>query len=233
MTKKQTTQDNIFYYQEISQDILNLSLRFSYEEVGFYLTFKAAYIFHKGKIPFDKINQFCRIFSNQDNFNNFIKNNFKIEDGFVVSESFNKEIDFISKKSQERKDAAKSRWKNTNVDAIAYTNANAIGDAKHQTINIKQETLNNKQKKDKNFIAPTLQEIEAYCKERKSVVSAKDFYDYYATGNWKDAKGNQVRNWKQKLITWENKKKQSINNSYAQQSTGSYLDFLTGGQNGK
>jgi hypothetical protein len=99
MTKKQTTQDNIFYFQEVSQDILNLSLRFSYEEIGFYLTFKAAYIFHKGKVPYSKINQFCRVFNDQEKFTNFIKNNFKIEGDFVISESFNNEIDFIAKKS--------------------------------------------------------------------------------------------------------------------------------------
>jgi NACalpha-BTF3-like transcription factor len=28
--------------------------------------------------------------------------------------------------------------------------------------------------------------------------SAKKFYDYYSIANWKDSKGNQVKNWKQK-----------------------------------
>jgi hypothetical protein len=53
------------------------------------------------------------------------------------------------------------------------------------------------------FIPPTLEEIVAYVQERKSTVDAKRFYDYFNAGNWKDAKGNQVKNWKQKLITWE------------------------------
>jgi len=48
-----------------------------------------------------------------------------------------------------------------------------------------------------------LQDVENYCQERKNSVDAKKFFDYYSTGNWKDAKGNQVKNWKQKLLTWE------------------------------
>lgn len=75
-----------------------------------------------------------------------------------------------------------------------------------------KENINNKlfiQKKD--FIKPTLEEIEQYCKERNNNVDPKTFYDFYEAGDWKDSKGNKVKNWKQKVITWErdNKGKQS------------------------
>ena len=53
------------------------------------------------------------------------------------------------------------------------------------------------------FVAPSLEEVEAYCKERNSSVDPKTFYDYFTAGNWHDSKGNPVKNWKQKLITWE------------------------------
>lgn len=62
-------------------------------------------------------------------------------------------------------------------------------------------------KKTHIFVPPTLEEIEAYCKERKNNVDAKYFFDYYSEGNWIDAKGNKVKNWKQKLITWEKSSK--------------------------
>ena len=58
-------------------------------------------------------------------------------------------------------------------------------------------------KPQKRFVKPTLDEIKAYCQERNNNVDAKAFFDYYETGNWKDAKGKPVRNWKQKVITWE------------------------------
>jgi hypothetical protein len=58
--------------------------------------------------------------------------------------------------------------------------------------------------KKKNFTPPTQEEVEAYCRERSSSVDPKAFYDYFTQGNWTDSKGQKVRNWKQKLITWEN-----------------------------
>ena len=30
----------------------------------------------------------------------------------------------------------------------------------------------------------------------------KIFFEYFETGNWIDSKGNKVKNWKQKLLTW-------------------------------
>jgi hypothetical protein len=53
------------------------------------------------------------------------------------------------------------------------------------------------------FTPPTLEEVEAYCKERGNKVNPKAFFDYFTTGGWKDSKGNPVKNWKQKIITWE------------------------------
>lgn len=67
-------------------------------------------------------------------------------------------------------------------------------------------------KKEKNiknnnnvFTPPTLEEITAYCRERNNNVDPKQFFDYFQTGNWIDSEGKPVRNWKQKLITWEKK----------------------------
>lgn len=54
-----------------------------------------------------------------------------------------------------------------------------------------------------HFTPPTLDEVAAYCKERDSSVDPKKFFDYFDTGGWIDSKGNHVKNWKQKLITWE------------------------------
>ena len=55
------------------------------------------------------------------------------------------------------------------------------------------------------FTPPSLEEVRAYCRERGNIVDADKFWTYYDAGGWKDAKGNPVRNWKQKVITWERK----------------------------
>lgn len=58
-------------------------------------------------------------------------------------------------------------------------------------------------KKPNRFVPPTLDDIKAYCLERNSCVDPNVFYDYFTTGGWKDSEGKPVKNWKQKLITWE------------------------------
>jgi hypothetical protein len=60
-----------------------------------------------------------------------------------------------------------------------------------------------KGKKKSEFIPPTLGEVIAYCASRGNKVDPQKFYDYYDASGWVDGKGNPVRNWKQKCITWE------------------------------
>lgn len=57
--------------------------------------------------------------------------------------------------------------------------------------------------KRKKFVPPTFEEVETYCRERNNNVDAKRFYDYYTASDWYDGKGNKVKSWKQKVITWE------------------------------
>ena len=67
----------------------------------------------------------------------------------------------------------------------------------------KEIEIDKKSIEKKRFVPPTLEDVRAYCKERNSSVDPLKFFEYYTAGNWKDSKGNPVRNWKQKLITWE------------------------------
>lgn len=53
------------------------------------------------------------------------------------------------------------------------------------------------------FVPPTLQEVQEYARSRNSNVDPKRFWEYFDAGQWKDAKGNPVKSWKQKFITWE------------------------------
>lgn len=68
--------------------------------------------------------------------------------------------------------------------------------------------VNNKINMGKNsFITPTLEEIKLYVEEKSIDVDYKYFYEYFTEGNWRDAKGNQVISWKQKLLTWSRNNK--------------------------
>jgi predicted phage replisome organizer len=68
--------------------------------------------------------------------------------------------------------------------------------------NVREEKIKDNKVKNK-FAPPTLEEIEDYCRERNNKVNPKAFYDYFTVGNWTDVNGNKVKNWKQKIITWE------------------------------
>lgn len=73
------------------------------------------------------------------------------------------------------------------------------------------KTTNNiyidKPKKAKAFVPPTLEEVQAYVASRNSIVDAKAFFEFYDVGHWVDSNGKPVKNWKQKLLTWEKNSK--------------------------
>ena len=75
---------------------------------------------------------------------------------------------------------------------------------KHQQLNTnksntKRSNTNLHTYKDQR---PTLEEVRGYIEAKKLNVDADRFYNYFEAGEWLDSKGNPVRNWKQKLITW-------------------------------
>lgn len=79
-------------------------------------------------------------------------------------------------------------------------------------------------KEKKKFIPPTLEEVKKYAKEKCPNVNAEDFYNYFTEGNWTDSKGNKVKSWKQKMLTWNSYKggKQNGNNRGIAENNGKY-----------
>jgi len=106
-------------------------------------------------------------------------------------------------KDKKSKTEAKDKQKISKPEGNVNVNVDVNVD-KDKDVECKSK-LKTKAKKPKGFTPPTLQEVKDYCQSRNNSVNAKKFFDYYDAGNWKDAKGNQVKNWKQKLLTWEGK----------------------------
>lgn len=65
------------------------------------------------------------------------------------------------------------------------------------------ESIGTKKRKPKRIEPPTLEEVMDYVRQRGCDVDPKKFYDYFSEGGWIDSEGKPVRNWKQKIITWE------------------------------
>lgn len=59
----------------------------------------------------------------------------------------------------------------------------------------------------KPFVPPTIDDVKKYAQEAGLDVDPKSFYDYFTVPNdagqtWIDSEGKPVRNWKQKMQTW-------------------------------
>lgn len=52
------------------------------------------------------------------------------------------------------------------------------------------------------FAKPTLEEVQAYCRERGNKVDADKFYDHYTSNGWRVGK-NPMKDWKAAVRTWE------------------------------
>lgn len=96
-----------------------------------------------------------------------------------------------------------SKNQGTNQDANLNDNVN---------VNVNENVNENVNVIRRKNIPPTLQEVTDYINEKKLNVDAKTFFNYFDTGNWIDSNGNKVKNWKQKLITWNNYKPVASNN---------------------
>jgi hypothetical protein len=77
-----------------------------------------------------------------------------------------------------------------------------------ETGNRKEETKENNtltgitKEKNKIFQKPTIEEVQAYCQERKNNVDAQKFFDYYTANGWKVGK-NSMKDWRAAVRTWE------------------------------
>lgn len=60
--------------------------------------------------------------------------------------------------------------------------------------------------KTKIFEKPTIEEIKAYCTERKNDVDAVAFFDFYESKGWKVGVA-KMKDWKASVRTWEQRQK--------------------------
>ena len=86
----------------------------------------------------------------------------------------------------------KAKEADTDTDTVTDT----VTDTDTETDNAE-----NPQKR-KRFTPPTVEEVSAYCQERKNGVDAQRFVDYYSSNGWKVGK-NAMKDWKAAVRTWE------------------------------
>ena len=57
----------------------------------------------------------------------------------------------------------------------------------------------------RGFKVPTLEEVKAYCDERRNNIDAAEFIDHYTSNGWKIGKA-PMRDWRAAVRTWERKR---------------------------
>ena len=54
----------------------------------------------------------------------------------------------------------------------------------------------------REFVPPTVDEVTAYCRERRSPVDPVAFWNFYASKGWMIGR-NRMKNWRCAVVTWE------------------------------
>ena len=77
-------------------------------------------------------------------------------------------------------------------------------DSDTDTVTVSKETTPNGvvKKAASRFTPPSVEEVAAYCAERKNHVNAQQFVDFYASKGWKIGK-DPMKDWKAAVRTWE------------------------------
>lgn len=66
----------------------------------------------------------------------------------------------------------------------------------------KEIDIDKEKKPPKRFTAPSLEDVKAYCEERKNNVDPERFVNYYTANGWKVGK-NPMKDWKAAVRSWE------------------------------
>lgn len=105
------------------------------------------------------------------------------------------------------------------VKDIPVTKSHTTSDEKSQVPMTKSHTQKKDKETNKRNICefpqktPTLEDVKKYVEEKGYNVDPVKFHEFYSAGNWHDSRGNKVKNWKQKLITWHHKNPSPQNNN--------------------
>lgn len=115
------------------------------------------------------------------------------------------EIQGVEKQAIENLPLVLQKEKSTKKEKDIYIYSNVIEEENTKNKKEKEIIKEKPHRTRKEFVPPTYEEVLEYARSRDREDLARKFFDYFDAGDWIDSKGNKVRNWKQKFITWENR----------------------------
>lgn len=126
----------------------------------------------------------------------------KIENDFLIIDFLNEQLYGIAETSKKRREAVLQRWAKVkqNDTSVLQLNTSVLQNDTEESRVDKSRVEKDKIRVVNKFTAPKILEVQTYFIENGfNKELAKRAFDYYDVANWKDSKGNQVKNWKQKM----------------------------------
>lgn len=134
-------------------------------------------------------------------------------------------------KLMDRREKDRERKRNTGIrknsaGIPAETTRNSCATVPNRTVpnrtinNIIGETAAPSPGNTRHFVPPTLDEVQAYCRERGNNVDAQRWYDHYTSNGWIVGR-TKMKDWKAAVRTWE----RSGYNNGASKSGNIFLDI--------
>ena len=106
--------------------------------------------------------------------------------------------------SEKRKEAANKRYAKATPPAAKNANADFAEEPKAKAEPAKRAS----------FEKPTVEEIAAYCSERKNGIDPQAFFDFYESKGWKVG-AVKMKDWRASVRTWEQRHKSEGGNRKA------------------
>ena len=102
------------------------------------------------------------------------------------------------------KNACKNNRKQPNSTENKQNNPNVnVNDNVNDNVNANVISSNeDKAKSVSRFVAPTLDEIQEYCKEKGFNVDAASIYDHYTATGWVQGKNKPIQDWRAAVRQW-------------------------------
>lgn len=219
------------YSARSDEKIIALLFKLNWEGYGIFWGLVEKIYEHGGElkpdyehIAFDMRTQCERIKSVVNDFGLF----YFSKDGGIRSRSIDKRLEERAGKSKNGKFAAKMRWNKENpvLQESCERNANAYQmQCDSNAIKVKERKVKESKEKEyttccaaqnatptpkivNRFQKPTLEEVKAYCSERKNTVNPERWFSYYEANGWKVGK-NSMKDWKAAIRTWEQSEKKN------------------------
>ena len=133
----------------------------------------------------------------------------------------------INKDDKDCRDITNTTIDDSNSSEVSYNTPSVSKKEREEKKETPKETKEQKPSSSSStvFRKPTVQEVADYCRARHNDVDAVAFVAFYESKGWMVGK-NPMKDWKQAVITWEQRKSRSGRKTAPKESLGDYYTKL-------